>query len=236
MLSFKPAFSLSSFTLNKKPFSSSSLSTIRVISPAYRRLLTFLPAILTPVYDSSRSALGMLYSGCKLNKQTQGDNIPCVTAQVTLGDSVSSFQDFEPVSCSMSRSVASWPAYRFLRRQVIWYSHLFWNFPQFVALWHNISNHLGFPGGSVGKASICNAGDPGLIPGSGRSPGGGHGNSLQDSCLENPTDRGAWQVSTGWRRFHRVEKTIRSIGSQRVRQNWKDWAHTTHIKPPKSVF
>ena len=44
----------------------------------------------------------------------------------------------------------------------------------------------GFPGGSVGKESTCNVGDLGLIPGLGRSPGGGHGNSLQYSCLENP--------------------------------------------------
>ena len=51
---------------------------------------------------------------------------------------------------------------------------------------------LNFPGGSDGKASVYNAGDPGLIPGSGRSPGEGHGNPLQISCLENPMDRGAW--------------------------------------------
>ena len=46
---------------------------------------------------------------------------------------------------------------------------------------------LGFPGGSDGKESACNAGDPGSIPGSGRSPGEGNGNSLQYSRLENPT-------------------------------------------------
>ena len=50
----------------------------------------------------------------------------------------------------------------------------------------------GFPGGSARNESSCNAGDPGLIPGLGRSPGGVHGNPLQYSCLENPTDRGAW--------------------------------------------
>ena len=50
---------------------------------------------------------------------------------------------------------------------------------------------LGFPGGSDGKESACNAGDQGLIPSSGRSPGGGNGNPLQYSCLENPMDRGA---------------------------------------------
>ena len=46
--------------------------------------------------------------------------------------------------------------------------------------------YLGFLGGSDGKESACKAGDLGLIPGLGRSPGGGHGNPLQDSCLENP--------------------------------------------------
>ena len=51
-----------------------------------------------------------------------------------------------------------------------------------------------FPGGSDGKESACNAGDPGLIPGSGRSPGEGNGNPLQYSCLENLIDRGAWQA------------------------------------------
>ena len=51
---------------------------------------------------------------------------------------------------------------------------------------------LCFPAGSDGKASACNAGDPGSIPGSGRSPGEGNGNPLQYSCLENPVDRGSW--------------------------------------------
>ena len=51
---------------------------------------------------------------------------------------------------------------------------------------------LSFPGGSEGKASACNAGDLGLIPGSGRSPGEGNGNPLQYFCLENPVDREAW--------------------------------------------
>ena len=48
---------------------------------------------------------------------------------------------------------------------------------------------MGFPSGSEGKASACNAGDPGSIPGSGRSPGERIGNPLQYSCLENPVDR-----------------------------------------------
>ena len=50
----------------------------------------------------------------------------------------------------------------------------------------------GFPSASDGKASVCNAGDPGSIPGLGRSPGEGNGSPLQYSCLENPMDREAW--------------------------------------------
>ena len=60
----------------------------------------------------------------------------------------------------------------------------------------------GFPAGSVGKESACNSGDPGLIPGSGRSPAGGDGNSLQYSCLKNSTDRGAW-----WATVHGIAKS-----------------------------
>ena len=62
-----------------------------------------------------------------------------------------------------------------------------------------------FPGGSGGKASAYNAGDLGLIPGSGRSPGEGNGNPLQYSCLENLMDRGA--------------DGIQFMGSQRVKRD-----------------
>ena len=58
------------------------------------------------------------------------------------------------------------------------------------------------PGGSEVKASACNAGALGLIPGSGRSPGEGNGNPLQYSCLENPMDRRAW-----WATVHGVVKS-----------------------------
>ena len=61
---------------------------------------------------------------------------------------------------------------------------------------------MGFPGGSDGKESTCNAGDLGSMPGLGRSPGGGHGNPLQRSCLENPMDRGAWRATV-----HEVTKS-----------------------------
>ena len=61
---------------------------------------------------------------------------------------------------------------------------------------------LGFPDASVGKASACNAGDLGSIPGSGRSPGEGNGNPHQYSCLENSMDGGAW-----WATVHGAAKS-----------------------------
>ena len=54
---------------------------------------------------------------------------------------------------------------------------------------------LGFPGGSDGKESACNVGDPGSIPGLRRSPGEGNGYPLQCSCLQNSMDRGAWRAT-----------------------------------------
>ena len=61
---------------------------------------------------------------------------------------------------------------------------------------------MSFPCSSVGKASACSAGDLGLIPRLGRSPGEGNGNPLQYACLENPMDRGAW-----WAAVHGVAKS-----------------------------
>ena len=54
---------------------------------------------------------------------------------------------------------------------------------------------MGFPDGSGGKESTCNTGDPGLIPGPGRSPGEANGNPLQYPCLENPVNGGTWQAT-----------------------------------------
>ena len=61
---------------------------------------------------------------------------------------------------------------------------------------------MGFPGGSDGKASACSAGDLGLTPGLGRSPGEGSDSPLQYSCLENAMDGGAW-----WAAAHGVAKS-----------------------------
>ena len=90
--------------------------------------------------------------------------------------------------------------------------------------------YRGFPGGSDGEESACNAGDPGLIPGLERSPGEGNGNPLQCSCLENSMDRGAWRVQ--------------SLGSQRVglsdshRQLLKDsrQSYPPRSKQPRSLW
>ena len=68
-------------------------------------------------------------------------------------------------------------------------------------------NGMGFPGGSVGEESTCNAGDLGSIPRLGRSSGGGHGNPLQYSCLENPHGQ-------------RRPGGLQSTGSQGVRHDW----------------
>ena len=107
MLSFKPTFSLSSFTFIKRLFISSSLSAIRVVSSEYLRLLIFLPAILSPACASSSPAFLRMYAAYKLNKH--GDNIqPWCTPFHICNQSV--------VPCSVL-TVAS---YRFLKRQVQW--------------------------------------------------------------------------------------------------------------------
>ena len=108
MLSFRSDFSLSSFTFIKRLFCSSLLSAIRMASSTYLRLLIFLLAILTPVCASSSPAFYMTYSAYKLNKQ--GDNIqPWRTPFPIWNQSI--------VSCPVL-SAATWPAYRFLRKQV----------------------------------------------------------------------------------------------------------------------
>ena len=100
-------FQVSFFTLL---FSSSSLSAIRVVLSANLRLLMFLPAILIPACDSSSLAFHMMYSAYKLNKQ--GDNIqPCYNPFPIWNQFV--------VPC-LVLTVASWPTYRFLQRQVRW--------------------------------------------------------------------------------------------------------------------
>ena len=74
------------------------------------------------------------------------------------------------------------------------------NIPQ-IYYSKDIISIVGFPGGSAGKESACNAGDPSLIPGSGRSPSGdGPGNPLQYSCLENPSGQRSLMGYSPWGR------------------------------------
>ena len=114
-LSFKPAFSLSSFTLVKKFFSYSSLSVIIIVLSAYLRLLIFLLVILLPACNSSSPAFCMMYSAYKLNKQ--GDNIQPWCPPFLMSNSNCCF-----LTCIQISQEAG---------QVVWYSHFFKKFPQF---------------------------------------------------------------------------------------------------------
>ena len=107
MLSFKPTFSLCSFTYIKRVFSS-SLSAIRVVSSAYVRLLIFFPGILIPACASSSPGFLMMYFAYKLNKQ---------------GGSIQPWHTPFPIWKQSvvprpALTVVSWPPYRFLKRQV----------------------------------------------------------------------------------------------------------------------
>ena len=133
MLSFKSAFSLSSFTSFKSLFSSSLLFAIRVVSSAYLRLLISLPAISIPTWASSSPAFLVMYSAHKLNRQ--GDNIqPWRTPFPVWSQSAVSYAVL---------TVAPWPAYRFLRKQIRWsgipslkeFSRLLWSIQLKALAW-----------------------------------------------------------------------------------------------------
>ena len=109
-LNFKLTFVLSFFTLIKRFFGSSLLSAMRVILSTYLRLLIFLPAVLFLACDSSSPAFLMMFSACKLNKQSDNKQ-PCHTPFSILNQSVVPHRVL---------IVASWPAFKFLRRQVKW--------------------------------------------------------------------------------------------------------------------
>ena len=138
MLSFKPALLLSSFNFIERLFSSSSLAAIRVVSSAYLKLLIFLPAVLIPACASSYSAFRMMYSAYKVNKQ---------------GDSIQHWCTPFPV---WNQTIVLCPVLFLLNLhtdfsgagQVVWYSHPFQNFPQFVVI-HTVK---GF--GMVNKAEV----------------------------------------------------------------------------------
>ena len=125
MLSFKTAFSLSSLNFLKRLFSSSSLSAMRVVSSAYLKLLIFLPAIMIPACASSSLAFYMMNSAYKLNKQ--GDNIHTRHTPFPIWN-----QSVVPclfLTCFLTCIQISQKA-----GEVVWYSHLLKNFPQFVVI------------------------------------------------------------------------------------------------------
>ena len=134
-----PTFSLSSFPFIKRLFSSSSLSAIRVVSFAYLRLLILLPAILIPACASSSPAFLMVYSAYKLNKQCDNTQ-PWRTPFPIWNQSV--------VPCPVL-TIASWPAYRFLKRQIRWSGiPISWRIFKFIVI-HTVK---GF--GTVNKAEL----------------------------------------------------------------------------------
>ena len=171
--------------------------------------MIFLLAILIPACVSSSLAFHMLYSVYTLNKQ--GDIQPSPTAFPMWN------QFF--ISCPVL-TLASWSAYRFLRRHIRWsgipislrifhscnlhnkafsvvneteVDFFFFSGILLLFLWSNRHWQLP-PHSSVCKESACNAGDLGLIPGSERSSEEGNGHPLKYSCPENTIDRGAWQA------------------------------------------
>ena len=122
MPSFRSAISLSSCTFIKRLLSSFLLSALRVVSSAYLRLLMFLLVILTPPYASSRLAFCMTYSAYKLD------------SSMTIHNLTYSSPNYEPVHCSMSGSHCCFLTCIQEIGEVVWYSHLFKNFPQFVVI------------------------------------------------------------------------------------------------------
>ena len=125
MLSFKPAFSLSSFTFIKRLFSSSLLSAIGVVSSAYLRLLIVLPAILIQACSLSSPAFCLMHCEYKLTKHC--DHIQPCQSPFSIW--------IQSIFLCLVLTVASWPEYRFLRRQGRWSDiSVSWRIFQFVVI------------------------------------------------------------------------------------------------------
>ena len=111
------------------------------------------------------------------------------------------------LACGFSTSSAAWEViYMWLGSRL--YIHIHTHIHRYV--------YVGFPGHSDSKDSACNAGDPGLIPGLGSSPGEGNGNPLQYSCLEISMDRGVWRatvhgIAKSWTRLSYFHISIKRI-------------------------
>ena len=197
MLTFKLAFSVFSFTFIKRLFSTSSLSTIRVVSSAYLKLI-FLLAILVPAYASSSLAFRMMYSVFKLNKGASlvaqmVKRLPAMREtrvrslcwedllekeMATQYEALTyTFPNLEPVHCSMSSSNCCFLTCIQVSQgigKMVWYSHLLKNFPQLVVI-HAVK---GF--------SIVNKAEVDIFLEFPCFLGGGNGKQLQYSYRENP--------------------------------------------------
>ena len=110
-------------------------------------------------------------------------------------------KDFEPYFASLWNECSCGVVWIFFGIALLWDCNENWPFP---VLWPvlRFCVYFCFPCSSVGKESACSTGDPGSIPGWGRSPGEGNGNPLQYPCLENLTDTGVW-----WAAVHGVAKS-----------------------------
>ena len=126
VLSFKPTFWLLSFTFIKRLFSSFSLSAIRMVSSAYLRLLIFLLAVLIPAVLHP----ALYFAWCTLQIS--------LISRVTIYSPTYSFPDLEPVHCSTSHSNCCFLTCIQISQEsgkVVWCSHLFKNFPEFVVIY-----------------------------------------------------------------------------------------------------
>ena len=100
-----------------------------------------------------------------------------------------------------------------------------------MPLQQNIVHDDEWPGGSDGKVSTCNAGDPGSISGSGKFPGEGNVNPLQYSCLENSMDRGPW-----WAAVHGIAKSrTRMSDFTSLHDEWLDFKINQHACAKSSI-
>ena len=166
--------------------------------------MIFLQTFLIPVCDLSSLTFPMMYSAYKANKQ--GDNIqPCCAPFPILNQSVVP---------NKVLNVASWPTYRFLKRQVMWSGVPSLQEFQFVVC---IKLILCTVSGSDSKESTCNVGDLGSIPGLVRSPRGGHGNPLQYSYLEDSHGQRNLKGYSPW--GHKELDTTEQLSSTLTPQN-----------------
>ena len=145
----------------------------------------------------------------------------------------------------LKQATSIWPTIAFLSiypKEIKTYvcKCLYMNIHRNFSHWNpKLETVQGFPGGSVGKESTCNAGDLGSIPGLGRSPGGGHGNLLQYSCLENSHEQRSLagcspfghRVGHDWATKHSTARaTVQMSFNRWLVKLWHTHTHTTETQ------